>query len=243
MNDSPSPATAPKPASSEPETEPYEPFFMRWRRDFGPWVKQALAPERARARRWWWNRLFVQVPEPTEFRETPKRLRELLAAQEDRSAEALVEAKGQFAGPFDTTDGVERRATTLQGAVAIAASFVLAGGGLLLDPAKIRSDAWRVAFAALYSVVITSLVFSALRALRATSRVLVWHYPDGEDILRRGKKHQTAAAYELALAADLLHAAGRNACNARYKVAQMRAAGHWFALAACREAIDKSLSM
>jgi hypothetical protein len=204
---------------------------MGWRRNFGPRVKQALAPEKAKTRRWWWNRLFVQVPAPTEFLQPKDKLRELLNAQQDRSTQVLIEAKEQFARPFDTSDGVERRATTLQGAVAIAASFVLTGGGLLLDPTEIRSDAWRLVLGALYALVIMSLVFSALRALRATSRVLVWHYPDGEDVLQRGTKGQDASAYELALAADFLYAAGRNASNSRYKVAQMRAAGHWFALA------------
>jgi hypothetical protein len=204
---------------------------MKWRRGFAPAIKECLAPEEAKLRRWWWNRLFVQVPAPREFLQTKDELLQLLSAQEDRSTQVLVEAQEQFAAPFATSEGVERRATTLQGAVAIAASFVLAGGGLLLDPSKIRSETWRLAFTALYALVIASLVFSALRALRATSRVLVWHYRDGEDVLHRGDNDQTAAAYELAVAADLLYATGRNASNARYKVTQMRAAGHWFALA------------
>jgi hypothetical protein len=221
-----------QPSSDTPaETEPYQPFFMEWRRKFGPSIKQTLAPESARTRRWWWNRVFVQVPPPAEFLEEQAQLLDRLAAQEDRSGQVLAEAQAQFARPFETSDGVERRATTLQGAVAIAASFVLAGGGLLLDPSKIRSESWRLTLGALYALVIISLVFSALRALRATSRVLVWHYPDGEDLLKRGEKDQSASNYELAVAAELLKAAGRNASNARYKVAQMRAAGHWFALA------------
>lgn len=231
MSETVDPADPGQAAPVDEDEAAYEPFFMQWRRNFGPRIKQTLAPEEARTRRWWWNRLFVQVPAPTEFLQTKDELRELLSAQRDRSAQVLIEAKEQLARPFDTSDGVERRATTLQGAVAIAASFVLTGAGLLLDPTKIRSDNWRLALGALYALVIMSLVFSALRALRATSRVLVWHYPDGEDVLRRAANGQTASDYELAVAADFLYAAGRNASNARYKVAQMRAAGHWFALA------------
>ncbi|HEV2924401.1 MAG TPA: hypothetical protein VGW98_10230 [Solirubrobacteraceae bacterium] len=219
------------PSPPQPAPTPYEPFFMPWRRAFGPCVKRTLAPEHANARRWWWNRLFVQVPAPTDFLQDEAALRELLATQADRGSDVLAEAKEQSAAPFATSESVERRATTMQSAVAIAASFVLAGGGLLLNSTTIRSDDWRVALGVIYAVVITSLVFSALRALRATSRILIWHYPGYEDILHRGAKNQSATDYELALAAAHLHSAGRNASNARYKVAQMRAAGHWFAVA------------
>jgi len=207
----------------------YEPFFMRWRRALGPWLKSTLAPESKRARRWWWNRVFVQVPQAQSAEESREALLGRLQPHVARSGEVLAEAKTAFAEPFERADGVERRATTLQGAVAIAASFVLTGGGFVLDTSEIRSDGWRIALAAVYALVILSLVFCGLRALRATSRVLVWHYVDGDTILENTGTDQ--AQYELALAADLLYATRRNSSNARYKVAQMRAAGHWFGLA------------
>jgi hypothetical protein len=78
--------------------------------------------------------------------------------------------------------------------------------------------------------VILCLVASGLRSLRATSRVLVWRYPDESDLLLR-RQGDDASEHELVIAAGLLHAAGANANNANYKVAQMRAAGHWLALA------------
>lgn len=227
MSDEPTPADATD--QSEPAAE-YEPAVMRWRAALPGRIKAKLVPGGSQRRLWWWERLFVPVPTSSDYQDEGAVYEALHATQRDRSAAVVGEAREVFERANQTTDGVERRASTLQGAIAIAASFVVAGGGLLLNTSDIRTTGWRVAFAVVFVFVIMCLVFSALRALRATSRVLVWQYPDEEDLLLR-RTRDDPADHELAVAAALLHAGARNANNARYKVAQMRAAGHWLALA------------
>lgn len=227
MSDESAPADEPE---LTPPDEPYEPTVMRWRGALPGWIKRRLAPPDSRRRAWWWARLFVPVPTSDDYEKKDDVFNALRRTQRDRSAAVLGEAREVFERPFRTTAGVERRASTLQGAIAIAATFVVAGGGLLLNTTEIQTDGWRIAFAVVFVFVIMCLVFSALRALRATSRVLIWHYPDEEDLLLRRTNDYTSD-HELAIAAALLHAGARNANNARYKVAQMRAAGHWLALA------------
>ncbi|MGA2453375.1 MAG: hypothetical protein ABSG93_07620 [Solirubrobacteraceae bacterium] len=233
MSDESTPADEPEPTQPDGPTqpdEPYEPTVMRWRGALPGWIKRRLAPTGSRRRAWWWERLFVPVPTSDDYKKKDEVLNALRQTQGDRSAAVLGEAREIFERPFQTTAGVERRASTLQGAIAIAATFVVAGGGLLLNASEIQTDGWRIAFAVVFVLVIMCLVFSALRALRATSRVLIWHYPDEEDLLLR-RTSEYASDHELAVAAELLQAGARNANNARYKVAQMRAAGHWLALA------------
>lgn len=227
MSDGAAPADEPEPTTPG---EPYEPTVMRWRGALPGWIKRRLAPTGSRRRAWWWARLFVPVPTSDDYKNEAEVFDALKQKQGDRSSTVLGEAREIFERPFQTTAGVERRASTLQGAIAIAATFVVAGGGLLLNTSEIQTGGWRIAFAVVFVLVIMCLVFSALRALRATSRVLVWHYPDEEDLLLR-RTSGYASDHELAVAAALLHAGARNANNARYKVAQMRAAGHWLALA------------
>jgi hypothetical protein len=209
--------------------EPYEPAPRRWLRRGGRRIERALAPEGATKRRWWWERLFVPVPGPTHYLESEDEIAARLKPAEGRSEDTLAEAQALFDEPFTRSDGIERRATTLQGAVTIAASFALAGGALLLDTDKIAAQGWRVALVIPYAVTIVSLLACGLRALRATSRVLVWHYPHPEGVLKRVELTDDEA--HIARAAELLYCAGRNQATVRYKVAQMRAAAHWFALA------------
>jgi hypothetical protein len=216
-----------KDAMSRPDF--YEPFFLRWSRKVGGGAKRLLAPEGSRRRRWWWERLFVPVDPPTHLRQSEEQIATALKPSTERSEQVLAEAREAFNEPFERAENVERRATTIQGAVAIAASFAVAGGGLLLDTGKITSSDWRIGIGVAYVVVIVSLVGAALRALRATSRIHRWHFPDPEGPLKRATKERTAD--EIAQAAELLYCAGRNQPIARYKVAQMRAAADWFAVA------------
>ena len=208
MNDDaqqPTPSDTPLPATPGPNAPPvvadlgapYEPAVMRWRHALPKWVKRTAVPEGSRRRRWWWERLFVPIDTTNEYANEDEVLAALRATQSDRSAAVLGEAEEIFRRPFETSEGVERRASTLQGSIAIAASFVLAGGGLLLGTSKISGEGWRVAFAAVFALVILSLVASALRSLRATSRVLVWHYPDESDLLLR-RQRADASEHELA---------------------------------------------
>jgi hypothetical protein len=208
---------------------PYEPAPRRWLRGIGHWVEQTVAPEDATKRRWWWERLFVAVPGPVHYLGGEDEIAADLESAKGRSEEVLAEAQALFEEPFSRSDSIERRATTLQGAVALAATFALAGGALLLDTNKVQSYGWRVALVVPYAITIGSLLACGLRALRATSRILVWHYPEPEGVLKRCTLPDAEA--RIARAAEFLYCVGRNQATVRYKVAQMRAAAHWFSLA------------
>jgi hypothetical protein len=141
----------------------------------------------------------------------------------------LAQAEGAYQEPFERAEGVERRATTIQAAVAVAASFAVAGAGLLLDRGALGQSSWRYPVALAYLVVMVSLVAAALRALRASTRVHYWTFPNRAELLEPGE--EDAEISRVARAAGLLYCAVRNEPIARYKVAQMRAAGFWFAWA------------
>jgi hypothetical protein len=79
------------------------------------------------------------------------------------------------------------------------------GGALLLDPTKLRSEGWRITFAAVLAGVVVALVASGMRALGASSRTLPWSYPAFEDIF--GRAESDVAAAQAARAASLLKTA------------------------------------
>ena len=85
----------------------YEPTVMKWRARLGPFVKSKLAPEETR-RRWWWNRLFVQVHKQYFFRdETQETIFQSLQPASGRSEEILAEAEALLAEENARRDNVE----------------------------------------------------------------------------------------------------------------------------------------
>lgn len=209
---------------------PYEPAVMRWRRRIGPWIKRKLVPPGAVKRRWWWNRLFVQINEPFFFKDQSERdiFIRLLPARR-RAVGVLEEAQRLLEDDRARAEHVERRATALQGAVAIAATFVFAGAGLLLTAANPPSGIWRNLMAIPFGFTVLCLAATGFRALRATVRVHAFEYPDPEGPLARADLSESRS--QLRQAAELLYAYGRNQPIVDYQVAQMRAAGHWFGAA------------
>lgn len=150
----------------------------------------------------------------------------LEGVDEAQSVALLQQAQEIFAAPAERARHAEGRATTLQGAAAIVASFTLAGAGLLLDPSRIPSEPWRIALAVGYSIVVLFLTLATARSLWTIYRKQTWHFPDGE--LALGYSTSPAPAARARIAASLLWCAGRNERIANWKVAQMRAAAFWF---------------
>lgn len=179
-----------------------------------------------------YDSLFLPVAPPTRFTEPHDELVERLMPHEgcrpdqERTKEVLDEANAIYAETKDRAESAERRATTLQGAAAIATSLLLSGGALLADPAKIRGDCWRVALALALVGVTFCLVMAGARALAVTSRIHVIHAPTATDILRRSGL--PAAQARIELAAETLKDAGYNTQVAAWKVAHLRAAAEWF---------------
>ncbi len=177
-----------------------------------------------------WEHLSVPLDEGTEFAGSADDVAAKLATEEEEVASALLaQAEQTAAEPHERADGAERRATTLQGAVAIAASFGLASAALLLDSNKIHSDGWRQTFAIVSFGFVFCLVAAGFRAVGAVYRVHRWRFPDNEEIYLQAKMKSPEA--KTRRAAALLRTVARNQAIARWKVAYMRAAAWWFRLA------------
>jgi hypothetical protein len=135
------------------------------------WTQKSLKPLR--------DYIFVPAQAPAGFAEQSlEALAAGLKTNDENVAKAiLAEAEAIFQEPIDRIEGAERRATTLQGAVAIAASIAIAGAGLLLDPAKVGGQGWRVAFGAMVLAFVLCLAACAIRAVGATSRIFSFVQP------------------------------------------------------------------
>lgn len=126
----------------------------------------------------------------------------------ERAKETLEEAQALYDGVNERINGAQVRATTLQGAVAVGASLVFAGGTLLADPTKIQGTGWRLWLALALVSTVLALVMTGVRALAATSRIHVFQHPNPSDILLRARGPASKARIELA--AELLQNYGRN---------------------------------
>jgi hypothetical protein len=215
------PALAPARPSNVPRN-----WVERWR---------AKQPEGSRRRRLYDN-LALPIDPPTNFTGDERELaRELTphtcdeAADAACAAELLTEAQAIFERAERRSAGAQTRATTLQGAVAIAASLLLAGSGLVLNQTNFQGTVWRTVFAVLLVCVTVSLVMAGLRALSATSTIHVWHRPTARNIVERSQLSRTEARVQLA--AETLVDYGYNDKIAAWKVAYLGAAAWWFRIA------------
>lgn len=143
------------------------------------------------------------------------------------AGEILEEAKDLFKSAIERGGAAERRATTLQGAVAIAATFSLAAGTLVAETDKVPSQAWRVLFAVVVAAVVLAFVVAGVVALQATSRIEKWHEPDDPASFAERANADLANA-QINRATELLHAYGHNEALARWKIRRATLAARWF---------------
>ena len=174
--------------------------------------------------------LVVPAEIPSEFNQSLSTLAsELATSDESTAAATLAEAQAIFDETSDRIASAERRATTMQGTVAIAASLVVAGAGLFADTSKIPDRAWRTAFEALLAVFVVSLIGTAWRALAVTGRMFEFEQPGPDRIFLRAKK--TGVEARTFRAAELLRAAGVASEIGAVKVGLLRSAGWWLRIA------------
>lgn len=180
-----------------------------------------------------YDSLFLPVASPTSFTESEAQLVKKLTPKtsdnkvdDERAQEVLDEAQAHYDAVEDRISGAHTRATTLQGAVAVATSLIIAGGALLADPSKVQGDGWRLWLALALIGTVFSLVMTGVRALAATSRIHVFHHPTPTNIFTRVTKPVGVARIELA--AELLKTYSFNTKVADWKVAYLRAAAWWF---------------
>src|SRR3954451_8218110 len=100
-------------------------------------------------------------PEPRYFNMKAEEVLEKLGELDDpRADEVLAEAELAYKDAAERADGAERRATTIQGAIAIATSLSLAGGSLLLDTGKVPDRCWRWALGVVFGIAILTLAIA-----------------------------------------------------------------------------------
>lgn len=198
------------------------------------------SPDRARIRRRrenlrGWRRsvydyLVVPAEVPSRFNQSLADLIERVSSDDEQTASTILgEAEAAYREASETIESAERRATTLLGTVAIAASLVVAGAGLLLDPSKISSNPWRIALAVLLAAFLACLVGCGWRALAVTGRIFNFEQPGFDRIHLRAKmKPKDAQAFR---AAELLRATGVAEEIGSVKVGLLSSAAWWLRLA------------
>lgn len=183
-----------------------------------------------------YDRAALPVDEPTEFRVDAHTLASQLmpkdgdpAARAARAADILQEAQGIFQQAEDRAAGATDRATTLQEAVGIAATLLIAGAGLIVGQSALQGLGWVIAFALLLLGATVTLVMSGLQALAAASTIHVWYRPTAGDIVKRSQLPEAVARTRLA--AETLIDYGYNTKVAGWKVAHLNASAWWYRIA------------
>jgi hypothetical protein len=176
------------------------------------------------------DRLVVPLGDPKFFTETEDELANRLHTTYPAAAEALLEeAREMNEGIARTTESIELRAMTLQGAVAIATTLALAAGGLLLDRTKVPSHEWRIALGVVLTLAVGAFIFSGLRALGASSKTHPWAVPAYDDIFDHAS--MSLARAQAARAAAQLKVVGYNERIVSVKAGYLNAAVFWFRIA------------
>ncbi len=201
-------------------------------------IERSPDPKRMRERHirlkgwrgWLYGRMVVPAEVPEDFNEPLQQLVEKLSTNDSlTAATVLEEAQAIFEETSNRVESTERRATTLQGTVSIAAFLLVAGAGLLLDPSRITDRSWRIALIALLATVLASLIACAWRALAVTGRMFEHEQPGPERIFVRAKMPGLAA--QAFRAAELLRASAVANEIAAVKVGLLRASASWLRLA------------
>jgi hypothetical protein len=197
-------------------------------------IEKSPDPKRIRERRaklkGWRLQLYdyrvVPAEIPSEFNEPLAELIERLSTDDALTAGTILEEAQAISNEaIGRIDSAERRATTLQGTVAIAASLVVAGAGLLLDPSKVSNRDWRIALLIILAAVLGCLIGCAWRALAVTGRMFEFEQPGPERIHLRAKAPGLKA--RTFRAAELLRAAGVASEVGAVKVGLLRSSAWW----------------
>jgi hypothetical protein len=195
---------APEPAPPGTELSPTEPHM---RRRVYEWFRPPAEPK------------------PLRFDETSDELLARLGKPNGQVIdELLLEAQAAYAEVSERADSAERRATTIQGSIAVMASLSLAGGSLLLG--KVPTRGWAIALGGGLAVTVLVLAIAAWRALLVTSPRYRWASPAVPEIVDHARKREPDAI-KLQRTRDLLISYGRNDSIARLKINLLGQAVRW----------------
>jgi hypothetical protein len=189
--------------------------------------KRRYAPDRqwSKLRQW-----FIPLPNPPKV--APIDRDELRKAEKGLRLEAaeqlLEEAKVLWEARQERIHTAETKATTLLGTVAIAASLVVAGSGLILDPGRVGGT-WRDVLMVVVVFLLLCLLMCGATASRALLKVHKVSRPQASHALQRAKWDDPKKG-QRRRAVDLIARAGENLYIADYKLAQIRVAYRWYRL-------------
>ncbi len=172
---------------------------------------------------------FVPLPNRPKLEPLDRnQLRErALEVQPDAAEHLLDEAKVVWEARQDRIQSAESKATTLLGTVAIAASLVVAGSGLILDPTRVAGG-WREALMVVIAMLLTCLLLCGATASRALLKVHKVSRPQVSQALQRARGESKDVPRKRAV--DLMARAGENLYVADFKLAQVRIAYRWYRL-------------
>ncbi len=140
--------------------------------------------------------------------------------------ELLTEANAAYEEAGVRAESAERRATTIQGSIAIASSLTLAGGSLLLNAGKVTSHPWYIAISVGFAFTVLFLAVAAWRAFLVTWPRFLWASPSVTEIVEHADE-PNAETIKLQRTSDLLVAYGRNDSIARLKLDLLGQAVRW----------------
>jgi hypothetical protein len=186
-----------------------------------------------RGLRQWWAPL-PRKPNPPlltwdEIRTRKKRIQETAQNNSDVASDLLQEATVLFNYRDDRIKAAETKATTLMGAVAIAASLVVAGAGLILDTSKV-ANVWRQVLIVTVLALLFCLLMCGYLSSRGLLTVRTIRRPQARGALRRAEEGNAINA-RVEQALDLLNRGNDNRYVADFKVVQNEAAHRWYRLA------------
>jgi hypothetical protein len=147
----------------------------------------------------------------------------------EAAEQLLDEAKTVWGARQERIQSAEAKATTLLGTVAIAASLIIAGAGLILDPARV-ADGWREVLMVLVLLLLGCLLMCGAMASRALLSVFTISRAQVRQAFVRAKDKDPRNV-QRARAVDLMARAGENLYVADYKLMSVRIAHRWYQLA------------
>ena len=150
---------------------------------------------------WIHDRLFGPAAEEESRRARRERIRRYLSGAV-APEETLDQARDVAQSAAERSAAAERRASTLSGAVAIAASLTVGGAGIVLDRSKVPDQGWRLGFAVAFALVTLMFVLAGLYAARALVTFRKWGLPHPYLVVER--RELEANEQRLARAAEML---------------------------------------
>jgi hypothetical protein len=152
----------------------------------------------------WWNRNRKRLPEKEEqHRAAINEMIATLPSRGDGTVDAVVTHAEEIAQTaVDRAAAADRRATTIAGTVAIAASLTLTGSSLVFDGGKIKDDVWRGFLAFILFAATAAFVAAAVYALIALVRYRKWNWAEMWDL---PKQASSGDEIKLNRAAELLY--------------------------------------